>query len=417
MKNVLELIDVEILKECEVSFSDLAASTKLRQVIQTLDNDISKMQSSRKEAKYEIVISYYCPTWYKPIAKTMEGLSKNLYGFSLAVEREGRVIAYQQQQQVPKQEQILRFRKQQNEIRQTQILTESDIIALATENKVEGAKSRIQYTMISRLQSSVQPEIKTFVQICTAIIRCICHRLHSNDVIPKALGSENDTCTHHTHDHDLLEAMESLKKAKIILQKEYEERRSEPQEDHFLIYTVLFSLTQFGEKLIQLEKEADKLIAKRQSYGRFPRVYFPRVNFRKWLHEAGENAKGERSAAEQVIFEQYQTMERQGSLSDEESGTAASCGALGKRLSIESDWTDFQDEETTPLQNAPGSHVWNHWLHSISEWLRTDPVRYAIKFTITMELLALMAWLPVEGANEFYNVSPPFLFIYLFFFV
>lgn len=62
IQNVLEFIEAEVLKECEVSFSDLSVSKELRQIIQTLDGDISKMQTSHQEVKYEIVISHYCPT-------------------------------------------------------------------------------------------------------------------------------------------------------------------------------------------------------------------------------------------------------------------------------------------------------------------------------------------------------------------
>lgn len=394
-----------MLKQCEISFSDLSVSKKLNQIIQKLDGDIAKMQTSRKEAKYEIVISHYCPTWYKSLARIMEGLSKNLYGFSLAVEREGKIISCQQEQastgmQIFENQDI------------TQIRKESDMVAMVTSKKVDGTTSRIEYKLISRLQSSVQPEIKVFIQICISVIRCILRRLQDNDAIPKG-KIQTHICTHrtqHTHQHDLNAALESLRQAKIILQKEYEERRAEPQEDHFLIYTVIFSLSQFGEKLVQLENEADRLIKRKQFFGKFPRVFFPRVNILKWLGEAGENAKGERNPTEQVIFNnQNNVLQRQDSTStfsrvidDEEKGNMS----IKKRLSTESDWTDANDDqETTPLQNSPGSHLWNKWLYAFNEWLKTDPVRYAIKFTITMTLLALMAWLPIPGANALYNVN------------
>lgn len=371
------------------------------------------MQTSRREAKYEIVVSYYRPTWYKALSQTLESLSKNLYGFSLAVEREGQVISYQSQthSEPSKSEQsTVRIDKDDQVLTKQQT---SDIIALVTTNKAQGTKSRIEYKLISRLQSSVQPEIKTFVQICTAIILCICHRLQDNDAIPKH-GATNYVCSHPCHLHDLTEAMQSLNQAKIILQKEYEERRAEPQEDHFLIYTVLFSLSQFGEKLIELERQAEDLISKRQSYGRFPRFFFPRVNFKKWIAEAGENAKGERNAAEQVIFGPHVDESRRRESTQSDSDEENRGGSVEKRTSSESDWTNFDDDETTPLQNAPGSHVWNKWLYSFSEWVGTDPVRYATKFTVTMELLALMAWLPIPGVNELYNVRKiPFFFYFI----
>lgn len=407
IENVLEFIKIDVLKECEISFSDLSVSQKLRQIIKTLDGDISKMQTSRREAKYEIVISHYCPTWYKSLAQIMEGLSRNLYGFSLAVEREGQIVSRQVfASQTPTQD----FEKHDL----SEIQKEVDLIALTKSAKVDGTVSRIEYKLISRLQSSVQPEIKVFIQICISVIRCIRHRLQDNNAIPKA-KNQTHVCSHHTHQHDLTVGLESLKQAKIILQKEYEQRRAEPQEDHFLIYTILFSLTQFGKKLLLLELEADKLIKRKQSFGKLPRVYFPRVNILKWLGEAGENAKGERNPAEQVIFDQHHLLQRQDSVStfsrvinDEEQGS----GSLQKRISVESDWTEDGDQETIPLQNAPGSHAWNKWLYYFHEWLQTDPVRYAMKFTITMVLIALMAWLPIPGANQLYNVSS-FIFVWL----
>lgn len=403
---MLEFIEADVLKECELSFSDLSVSKRLRQIIGTLDGDISKMQTSRREAKYEIVVSHYCPTWYKSLARVMEGLSRNLYGFSLAVEREGQVVS--RQRSTPTTQELKKDG--------TVFTKESDGAVLAATNKVIGRDtvSRIEYKLISRLQSSVQPEIKAFIQICISVIQCIRHRLQDNDAIPKG-KPETYICSHHTHQHDLTVGLESLKQAKIILQKEYEERRAEPQEDHFLIYTILFSLTQFGEKLSLLENEAERLIKRRLScFGKFPRVFFPRVNILKWLGEAGENAKGERNPAEQVIFDQHHLQRRDSRstispVNDEEQGT----NSIEKRLSVESDWTDYDDDqETTPLQKTSGLHAWNRWLYRFNEWLQTDPVRYAVKFTLTMTLLALMAWLPIPGANQLYNVS--FDFAHLF---
>lgn len=425
-------------------FSDLSASKKLRQTIQTLDGDISKMQSSRKEAQYEIVVSHYCPMWYKSLAKTLEGLSQNLYGFSLAVEREGQVILCQKVNEQlslqrnsnasKEEEQSLRLRKQQIEKnRETVINKGDDLMAVLTSTRIAAGdikvSRRIEYKLISRLQSSVQPEIKKFIQICTKVILYIRHRLEDNGAISKGETGMH-TCPNHTHRLDLQEAMESLKEAKIILQKEYEARRAVPTEDHFLIYTILFSLTQFGNNLAELEQEADQLIA-RKTTGRYPRVFFPRVaSFRKWLGKASESVKGARNPAEQVLFNQQNSLQREEIRSENNSVSPASSTTAGpgyeneeqgrnssstksamygandaieKRSSEDSDWTN--DQQTTPLQNAPGSHIWNRWLHSFSEWFLTDPVRYAIKFAVTMELLALMAWLPIPGVNALYNVS------------
>lgn len=103
------------------------------------------------------------------------------------------------------------------------------MIAMVTSNKVDGEStvSRIEYKLISRLQSSVQPENKVFIQIYISVICCIRHRLQDNDAIPKG-KTYTHICAHHTHQRDLNVGLENLKQANIILQKEYEERRAEP---------------------------------------------------------------------------------------------------------------------------------------------------------------------------------------------
>lgn len=457
IQNVLEFIDSDIFQQDNLAFTDLSASKKLRQNIQSLDADISKMQSSRTEAKYEIVVSHYCPIWYKQFAHTMSGLSRNLYGFSLAVEREGQIMLNQKiQAQLnlhryhddanaeQRHQQSLRLRKQQFDHGDTLMSQGSGYIAVGTD-KVEGGGtvSRIEYKLISHLQSSIQPEIKQFIAICVSFMRAIRHRLAENDAIPSnhSLSGKEEIC----HSKDLAKAMQSLQEAKIILQKQYEDRRAQPTEDHYLIYTLLFSLTQFGKKLIELEKQADQLIKKRAG-GKFPRVFFPRMNLAKWLGKANENAYNERNATEQVLFDQQDLLQREetrkstnaknskvenddddGETNNMDAAAAAASssrsgngsdsnnsdigktvsykpnGAIEKRISIESDWID-DDKASLPLQNAPGAHTWNRWLHNINEWFQEDPTRYAIKFTVTMEILALMAWLPIEGVNELYNV-------------
>lgn len=428
----MEFIENEVLKECAVTFSDLEVSQKLRQIIKTLDNDISKMQTSRKEAKYEIVISRYNPVWYKSFAETMDTMSRSLYGFSLTVEREGQVIERQKvidelkrnnnndQTQLFDEEQHknIRLRHNRNEKVNDELsaMKQAEFMTMATSKKLKDETvSKIEYKLLSHLQSSVQPEMKRFIHICTNVMRCIQRRLRDNGAIPNGKDIVH-TCSDQTHKHDLAEAMKCLNRAKIILQNEYEERRAEPTEDHFLIYTVLFSLTQFGKRLVELENETDQLIQQRTN-GRFPRVFFPRVNIRKWLGEAGDSAKGERNAAEQVLFEQQSdsrtSEDPEESDMDEELGEASQTNANQsdnkttnrERLSVESDWVEQDQNQSIPLHNAPGPHRWNKWLYNLNNWLKTDPFRYAVKFTITMELLALMAWLPIPGVNELYNVS------------
>ncbi|KAG0766962.1 hypothetical protein G6F16_004744 [Rhizopus arrhizus] len=404
IQDVLEFIEQEVLKDSDNDFSDLSASKKLHQYIQKLDGDISKMQVARKEAKYEIVVSHYRPIWYKSFAATLDSLSRYLYGFSLTVEREGEILESQksgQHKENGKQDSIA------IEIEQQMLRIDGRGAPNYYTNSTN--ISQIEYKLISQLQSSVQPQLRRFIQICISVLNCIQFRLEENDAIPRRGKVPREKTIDHL---DLKEALRNLKEAKIILENEYQQRKAEPIEDHFMIYTILFTLTQFGNKLFELEEQANNLIAKRK--GRFPRIFFPRVPLKKWLGQAGQNAKGERTVTEQVLFDQRDLLQREESRhnmatssesTSSEPSTAARykpSGPIEKRLSIESDWIDDKDV-LTPLQNSPGTHFWNRYLQILDDWIRTDPVRYAIKFAVTMELLALMSWLPIEGVNELYN--------------
>lgn len=402
---VLEFIERDVLKNNDEVFSDTAASKQLNQLIQKLDADISKTQTARREAKYEIVVSYYRPTWYKSFATTLDSLSRYLYGFALTVEREGQIILQQ------------RLDQQKGEHSHDDNTVAIDMEELFTVNS-RGAPNyytkgstvlEIEYKLISRLQHSVQPNVRRFIQICISVIQCIQYRLETNKAIPKKKQGYEKSEEH----LDMAEAMKSLQEAKITLENEYQQRSAVPVEDHFMIYTILFTLTQFGNKLIELEEQANNLVKRKT--GKHPHIFFPRVPLSKWLEEAGESAKGERTATEQVLFDQQHLLQREETRRNQASSSNQTernrekpiykpNGPIENRMSIESDWVDDQDNVLIPLQNTPGTHFWSRYLQILNGWLRTDPVRFAIKFTITMELLALMAWLPVQGANDLYNV-------------
>ncbi|CAO3701474.1 unnamed protein product [Rhizopus stolonifer] len=397
IQNVLEFIEQQVLKDNEESFNDVSATKKLHQYIQKLDGDISKMQTARKEAKYEIVVSHYRPIWYKSFAITLDSLSRYLYGFSLTIERESTIVSSQKNGQRTENDQrsdlAIEIEREMMQMRHRGVpnSTESSTV------------SQIEYKWISQLQRSVQPQIKRFIQICISTIQHIQFHLEENGAIPRGDVPRQKS----TDLTDLKEAVKSLQEAKIILENEYQQRRSEPVEDHFMIYTLLFTLTQFGHKLCELEDQANQLVQKRT--GRFVHVYLPRVPLKKWLGRAGENAKGERMVTEQVLFDQQDLLQREESRRTEVNSDGPSerkrhspNESVDKRMSIESDWIDDK-EAVIPLQNSPGTHFWNKYLQRIDDWVSTDPVRYALKFTITVELLALMSWLPVKGVNALYN--------------
>ncbi|KAI8875345.1 hypothetical protein K501DRAFT_233819 [Backusella circina FSU 941] len=394
IQDVLDFTRDEILQ----NNGDLSVTRRLRQLIEKLDNDTSKMQVARKEAKYELVISHYNPRYYKSFANTMSGLSRNLYGFALAIEREAQILLAQKvESQLTRhrtqQSQQLRMRNQQIEEGDTLMTQGSGYIGLAKGTMT----TRIEYKVISRLHSSVKPEIIHFIEKCGLALASTRARLEKNKAIPHSKTPMTTT------DEPVQEMMEqaraSLREARLSLQREYEERRAEPTEDHYLIYTVLFSLSRFGEKIILLDKQADDLIAKKRG-NRFPRLFFPHVNFRKWLLKAGESASSERTATEQVIFEQ-QSLQREET--SHEGTSSAEEEKKNRSSDIDSSVRLYDISSVTPLQNVAGDHFWNSWFLAINDWLRQGPTRYAIKFAIATELLALMAWLPIEGVNELYN--------------
>ncbi|OBZ82489.1 hypothetical protein A0J61_09461 [Choanephora cucurbitarum] len=446
---VLDCIDTQILKDDGAPFSDLSASKKLRQTIQKLDGDISKMQKSRKDAKYEIVISHYCPLWYKSLAHTLDGMLQNLYGLSLAVEREAQIMISQklgaqlnQNRKTNVADPLLRekreFAFESGDMLMRQGSGYIPMNTGETDNRSEsnatdtiGTLAGLEYRFISQLNSSIQPEIRQFVNISAFAMKSIRKKLEQHHVIHSKVPC---VAEEKPDERNLHSALLKLDNAKIILQKGFEEHHSEPREDHYLIFTVLFSLTQFGKKLIELERQADRLIKKRTT-GRFPAIFFPRVNLKKWLGQTDENLRMENSLTGHVLYEQQQNLlqreeTRKADLkrelnskghnseqSDDHSSSSTvnqstnnehrsyglrARGGIENRLSFESDWVE-EDDAKAALHNQPGRHIWTRWLYAISAWCKTDPFRYAVKFAVTMELLALMAWLPIPGVNDIYN--------------
>ncbi|KAI9281639.1 hypothetical protein BY458DRAFT_531528 [Sporodiniella umbellata] len=389
IQNVLEFIEQQVL---QAPFDDVSVSQQLHQLIQKLDGDISKMQTARKEAKYEIVVSHYRPVWYKSFAVTLDSLSRYLYGFSLIIERGSSIVSHQKNSDQDKN-----LHPSDTTIEMEQALFSMHLPGVPSSTK-GSTVSQLEYKCISQLQGAIQPQLQRFLRICISTLQQIQSHLEENNAIPcGAVPREKSGDA-----HDLNDAVQSLQEAKIILENEYQQRRAVPVEDHYMIYTLLFTLTQFVHRLQALQEQANRLVQKRS--GRFVHIYFPRVPLKKWLGRAAENAKGERSATEQVLFDQQQLLNREDTRRTENDAPSKknTQPTTDKRLSIGSDWIDDM-EAIIPLQNSPGNHLWTKYLQRINAWLRADPVRYAFKFAITLELLGLMAWLPIEGANELYN--------------
>lgn len=374
IQDMLEFIHDQVLSQnTDTSFiGDITITKKLHQMMQQLDTNIAKMKAAKKDAKYEIVISHYKPIWYNDFGKTLQGLSINLYGFTLSVQRES---------------QIMHLKK----------LMQSSSYA-PNHKSSQWTISRIEYGILSELHQAIEPDIKHFIHIALQAIQSIQCRLQDNKAIPPRHVFNYGTCDI----EELQKGMQCLQNAKLIMQQQYETRGTEPTEDHYLIYTLLFSLSQFGHKLTVLETQANQLIARRKQGRRLPRIFFPSVNFKKWLGRNKQEELAPQADEQQVIFENQhlrqkeEEHQKQGSSTSDDSNRETK---IRKSMESDEDWMEKQQ----PLQHARGKHRWNRALHSVSEFFKTDPIRYAIKFAITTEILALMAWLPVPGANDLYN--------------
>ncbi|KAI8370645.1 uncharacterized protein BYT42DRAFT_502361 [Radiomyces spectabilis] len=385
VRNVLTFIQDNILKSDQsIPFADdIEVAGQLRQMNDQLQADINQMKKAIKEAKYEIVISRYSPRSHRQIAKSLDALSRNMLGFSLAFAREVEIM--------------LRL-KSQTIIEKKPSLYDERPHSLPLDNGYHPA----QYKQLARLQSAVQPDMYRFIQVCNYAVSGIEARLADHKAIP-ASGTGGPTNDKESQEESLSEALEHLRSAELILEQEYEERRSSPVQDHFLVYSIVFSLIEFGRELIQLEEHTDALLKQRTSQ-RWPSIFFPRMPLHKWISRASES-RAQRVPAEDAVFE-IEGLERERTRQPSNAGPSDAADASAgihreHRLSTESQFTDV--EKGIPLQHAPGLHAWNQWLRTFNRWMHRGPTRYAIKFAITMELLALMSWLPVPGANDLYN--------------
>ncbi|KAI8060171.1 hypothetical protein BC940DRAFT_371499 [Gongronella butleri] len=78
-------------------------------------------------------------------------------------------------------------------------------------------------------------------------------------------------------------------------------------------------------------------------------------------------------------------------------------------LAYAEDNDDYDNEERAvggapiALHHAEGKHRWNRALRHVLHGFQQPETRYAIKFAITVELLALMVWLPIDGIVDLYN--------------
>ncbi|CEP17259.1 hypothetical protein [Parasitella parasitica] len=476
MKDVLSFVHEDLLKNDDsgVMTGDVSASTKLQELNNKLQKDVSSMKAARQDAKYEIIVSYYKPSCYKPLHRSLYILSQNLLGFSLAIKREVRIMLEK------KVKAHLDSRKKRQEYGNQQAAA-TTAVSSSTQPSVGRPSKPIlpttasanltimnndqlqasvlsgdtllqgrEYKDIDRLQQSIQPALKRFLNTCILTLDQIENELLEHKAI--TVVKKKAQKPHSTSKIDLEAALTEFKETELMLQQEYDQYSSVPTEDHFLVFTVIFTLVEFGKELSALQDHVQELILKSNKGRWWPsRIHFPRVNINAWLSK-GSVHKGEQSMSEKVILDHRELKDIQKTTTNHEIHTRSNVigpaeslddhvneddddddeneGSLelNRRISrivsrIETNpdalngtsdevltreeqhekQVELEQAESVPLQQIKGRYIWNKWLYSLTKWLQYGPTRYALKFTITCELLVLMAFLPIDGVNDLYN--------------
>ncbi|KAI9269038.1 hypothetical protein BDA99DRAFT_557804 [Phascolomyces articulosus] len=367
-----------------------------------LQTTIDAMCKAQREAKYEAVISYYAPAWYKPLRLSMARLANHVYGMTLALERANRIS---NQHRIQTQTSAIHdgsLPQQQYE----RTYNNNDWTLVADEKM---QKMKPTYQHIDRLHGSIKPAMQEFLDRCIHAIDRLQNSMAQHQVIPKSfssttsassLNNEQDSTATSAQQEEhvfLLEnALETLnERMQMILHEEFEHEM--PMEEHFLIYTILSTLIAFAKELIVLKECSQALIEKKNTFcHHWPRLFWPQVSFKKWLSRA---PPGNQSMEEQVMLDQrakeFKQEQQQEHQKDEEQHDPYQVRRHNYRYQ--------QKEKQSPLQHAPGRFFWNRWLYRASKFLQYGPTRYALKFTVTAEILALMAWLPIPGVNFLYD--------------
>ncbi|KAI9029606.1 Fusaric acid resistance protein-like-domain-containing protein [Phycomyces nitens] len=418
LSQILDFVHTDILKndDAGIMSADIELATKLSVMSDKLQAEVTKMHKAWSEAKYEVVVSHFYPRWYKETIHSVEALCQNMLGFSLSIEKEARIM---QEIKVSRQLDESYASKEKNEydtLRQRQPgVNNLDVYSTNNMTNSISASHPIKYLHIVRLQNLIQPELKQFLWACKKIMEEIRiemaerkaipgkHALpkHQEHTSPDFIQNTESICS-------LDKALGDIKATYILLHREFKDRNMTPLEEHYLVYTIVFTLIEFGREMKNLEVCVNKLLEHRKP-GSWSRLFFPKVPLKKWLSKGGNDNKGEHDPIEQTLFSQeLERVETRPGLRTRNSSTSEirdTSTIISRRrsvVSVESDYGEFVNEEY-PLHNAPGKHIWNQWLRSIFDFFRTGPARYAIKYGIVTELLAFMAWLPIPGVNQLYN--------------
>lgn len=386
-----------------------------------LQGDMTGMRKAAAEAKYELIVSHYSAHWYKPVTKSLEKIASIIASTTLAVEQERKIILVNKLasnlgmtrsngeyrsgglpvaiRNIDIEEEL-----QQQQLRRRRSASSRDYLTNPT--SPYSTVQRIEYKQLPSIQKAINPHINSFLSTC---IKCFCaiqYRLTKNKVfashaeLVSQINEDQDlaSCNNDNLSELMTKALKHFEQVEDVIQDGLDRCKTHPKEEHYLVYTLVFTLSECGHELLNLDKYTKELVAKRT---RYPRIWIPNVSLKRLLKKTSRLTKGSTSAATQAIMENQDAI-----LLTDMRRTASRMRQDPESLRQNDEGDDFDDIESdyeTPLQNAPGRHWWNKALHSLTRWFQYGPTQYAFKFAVSMEILALIAWLPVPGLNTWYN--------------
>ncbi|KAH8551931.1 hypothetical protein BGW37DRAFT_492938 [Umbelopsis sp. PMI_123] len=383
--------------------------------------EMSRLRKAAAEAKYELVVSHYSADWYRSTTDSLEKIASILASTCLAVEQERKSFNANRLASslgiarsndcyistgVPA---VVRTRESeeslyQQHLRRRQSTSSTEYLNYPT--SPYSTVQRIDYKLLPVIQHSINPHINAYMSICLRCFYAIHYRLtvnklFSSHVKPVAETNEDeDLASCLTNDLQTLmaTALGEFKQVESIIQDGVDRHKSHPREEHFLVYTFVFTLLECGYEILKLDQYTKDLLSKRTKY---PNIWIPNVSLKKLLTKTSRLAKGSASPAAQAIMENQdaivlQDLRRTASRMRHDVETQSN-------REQDDDLSDIEKDYEIPLQNAPGRYWWNRGMLALTRWFQYGPTQYAFKFSITMEILALIAWLPVPGLNTWYT--------------
>jgi hypothetical protein len=385
-----------------------------------LHGDMSSLRKAASEAKYELVVSHYSASWFKSTTNSLEKIASILASTTLALESERKVIlasklatqlgaARSNARQLGVPAMILTI-DSDDSLREQHLRRRRSVASrdqLTHTNSPYSTVQRIDYKLLPVIQQSISPHINAFLLVCCRCFCAIQYRMTKN----KVFESHAELMDHVDEDqylascssndlHDLMwSAVNEFKSMEATIQDGIDRHNTHPREEHYLVYTLVFNLLECGNEILKLDQYTKELVSKRTKY---PRIWMPNVTFKKLLTKTSGLTKGSTSPATQAIMENQDAV-----VLPDMRRTASRMRQDPETVDKEED-DELEDIETVyevPLQNAPGRFWWNRAMLSVTRWFQYGPTQYAFKFAVSMEILALIAWLPVPGLNAWYNTN------------